>query len=96
MRPNFRFFEGQPGDLYRPTNGDEGLAFDTMFCDYCQKDIVWRETQRDGSGCPIIVAALCDQDPPEWIYGPDGQPCCTVFAEIGAPEPPDPRQLELI
>jgi hypothetical protein len=98
MKPNICFFAGAPGDLYCPTNGEEGWAFDSVWCERCQKDVVWREEQDDGTGCPIIVDALCDRNPPEWVYGSDGQPCCTAFVEIGTPLKPeqaDPNQMEL-
>ena len=44
-------------------------------------------------GCPIIanVMALAIDDPdypPAWVYGPDGQPMCSAFVEIGTDRAP--------
>ncbi len=70
---------GQP---WRPSNGFEGDLFSELVCSRCDKS--------DGWGCQISLAAMCHDKnepeyPTEWIYGIDGQPCCTALTET------DPR-----
>ena len=84
MRPRIRFLAGAPGELYRPTSGDEGRAFDAMWCDCCQKDAKYRITCQGEDGCPIIANTMAyEEDDPEypkaWAYGDDGQPKCLEF-----------------
>lgn len=81
------FIPGTPGEKYCPSNGDEGLCFDSMFCDRCKKDQKYREDMDADDGCKIIVAAMInDADSPdypsEWCYGEDGQPKCTAFEPV--------------
>ena len=102
MRPNYRFFSGDPGKSYRPTNGEEGRAFDAMWCDCCRRDAVYRKTQNGDDGCPIIPLVMAHTEnepeyPGELVYGEDGQPKCTVFSDVDLPEKEeiDPRQLIL-
>lgn len=70
---------GQP---WRPSNGFEGDLFAERVCARC--------TMSDGWGCQISLAAMCyeatePEYPKEWVYGPDGQPCCTAFTEQDTP-----------
>ena len=73
---------GGVGTAYQPSNGTEGMAFYSAFCDHCIYE-TYNEATRD-PGCPIIAAAtrctIGDPDyPVEWQYGPDGQPTCTKW-----------------
>ncbi|TXN80621.1 hypothetical protein [Methylobacterium sp. WL8] len=82
-----RFFVGRTGEPYRPSNGTEGDVFENVWCSGCR-----RQTLPDGNGCLIQLRAwACDLGdenyPPEWIYGADGQPCCTAFSDKHAPRP---------
>lgn len=62
---------------YRPSNGEEGIAFMADWCDRCSRD-------REHGGCSIVALTLClkvdnPEYPSEWVYDADGQPCCTAF-----------------
>ena len=75
---------------YRPSNGTEGLDFQTRFCDRC----IWDHRAHEGNlehGCNILARTLAlgvDDDgyPTEWIedtpYTP-GSARCTAFEECG-------------
>ena len=69
-------------DLYRPSNGTEGMAFQETWCDRCRRDATGR--------CPILGATmLFDIDDPEypreWTFADDGAPICTAFVDRSAP-----------
>jgi len=66
---------------YMPSNGMEEIAFYGLWCDLCQKDAKYRQTQDGEDGCPILAKAtgLCEQ-PDEWIMNEDGTAKCTAFA----------------
>lgn len=69
------------GQLYEPSNGEEGDRFESLFCNQCRH----RGVPEEGTGCEISLRAywilICDpRYPREWIYGLDGQPTCTAFA----------------
>lgn len=70
---------------YRPCNGSEGEWFSSRFCDRCQHDAEYRNTDGEKGGCPILANALCfDIDhadyPKEWVEDDDGaNPRCLVF-----------------
>jgi len=66
-------------EKYRPSNGTEGEAFMSVWCQCCVKD-------SEASPCPIIFKAMTyniddDEYPDEWTYNDDGAPICTAFAE---------------
>lgn len=69
-------------ELYRPSNGSEGMDFMARFCDRCTKD-------RDyDNPCEILgrTLGLMTQDPNyprEWIQDDDGaNPRCTAFERV--------------
>lgn len=75
-------FKARAGEKYRPSNGDEGMAFMDRWCDRCQKDAAFQSGA--GDGCPIAAVTFIYQVddpkyPTEWQYGEDGQPKCTAF-----------------
>ena len=75
-------------ELYRPSNGTEGMDFMDRFCHRCELDRKFRETQDGKYGCEIVARALAfgidDPDyPQEWRI-PKGSvfdPFCTAFEE---------------
>nr|WP_319491094.1 hypothetical protein [uncultured Desulfobacter sp.] len=74
-------FKARFGEIFRPSNGTEGMIFFNQFCDQCKKI----------SHCEIIgkTMALDMEDPgypTEWLYGEDGQPCCTAFEQESVQE----------
>jgi len=92
-----RFFKARAGKPYRPSNGTEGEIFQATWCAQCEANRAFREDHERADGCPIIANTMAlsidDPDyPAAWHYGPDGQPKCAAFVEIGsdaAPRCPD-------
>ena len=88
------------GQKYRPSNGTEGEIFFDAWCRECARDRsmsegVPLEECDDDEVCGIISRTFAhDVDDPEypheWQCGPDGQPRCTAFVEVGEPIP-EPR-----
>lgn len=73
---------GRTLELYRPSNGTEGMCFEAEFCDRCVHD--------SEDKCEIHDRALLfDTDdkeyPHEWWYDGEGNPTCTAFATEIAP-----------
>jgi hypothetical protein len=71
---------------YRPSNGTEGMDFMDHFCDRCERDRIYRETQDGTDGCPIAAASfLYDIKepgyPPEWVEDAEGFARCTAFED---------------
>lgn len=63
---------------YRPSNGDEGLWFMSMWCDKCVKD-------SESRPCRILGRTMAfninDKEyPREWVEDDNG-PRCTAFAD---------------
>lgn len=74
---------------YRPSNGCEGFDFMARFCDRCERDRRYRETQDGADGCRIVAdtfvyAATDPRYPKEWIYDEAGYPVCTAFEKEGS------------
>jgi hypothetical protein len=64
---------------YRPSNGSEGIDFQSLWCDQCTRDNVGQ--------CKILTASIGHgindpKYPVEWTYDADGQPYCTAFNQI--------------
>ena len=75
------------GESYRPSNGSEGWAFQSRWCDRCKGDENYSDTKPE-LGCQILLRSLCCNIgepgyPTEWIYGDDGVPKCTAFIPQG-------------
>ncbi|UIF90918.1 hypothetical protein [Cupriavidus sp. UYPR2.512] len=87
------------GQKYQPSNGTEGECFFEAWCRQCARDRSMREGDDfdecdDNEVCGIIANTMAhkpedDEYPKEWIYGKDGQPCCTAFVQAGQPIPPE-------
>ena len=78
------------GRPYRPSNGTEGMCFTETFCDRCEKDARYRETNDGEDGCPLLAASMLydigeAEYPSEWIEDERG-PRCTAFELEGTPE----------
>ena len=94
--PRVKFFARTPGEPYRPCNGSEGEYFQAMWCEECERDkalngTAFREGREDTEDdwCEIVGRSYRTDEPlPEWVYGADGQPCCTQFVPMGQPVPP--------
>ena len=72
--------------VYRPSNSDDGLGFEMQFCDRCERDQKFRETEDGRDGCEIHTRAYLfnyedPEYPKEWTYDAAGKPTCTAFEE---------------
>jgi len=56
--------EGEPGTVYRPCNGDEGMWFMSKFCDRCVCEPDDGPDEGD-DGCPIIAYAMALEETDE-------------------------------
>lgn len=104
-----KFYE--EGEIYRPSNGTEGMYFTEEYCMNC----IHCDPDPDGEKqCEILCASMCfsigdPEYPKQWQYK-DDQPICTEWVKWDwgndgdpddpdnpkAPPPtPDPRQLNL-
>lgn len=86
-------------DLYRPSNGTEGMRFMEAFCDQClHQNPDPDPVHTKAKNCKICLAAMCyspweSQYPKEWRYV-NGQPTCTAWQKWdwgtnGDPDDPD-------
>jgi hypothetical protein len=55
----------------RPSNGTEGQAWMAAWCETCAKDV--------DDNCPIVLAGLVGNDPPEWHPGPLWSPQTVMY-----------------
>lgn len=92
--PRVKFFERPPGESYMPCNGSEGEFFMAMWCEECERDKVMNgsatveDADKDpGLYCRILNDSFHSEGVAEWVYGADGQPCCTAFVPKGQPLP---------
>lgn len=88
------------GKPYQPCNGTEGLVFTDQWCGQCARDKAFNGTKVHIEDCAedelcqiVAMTMMCgstdDQRyPKEWVFGADGQPCCTAFVHMGDPIPP--------
>ena len=63
------------GELYRPSNGTEGMMFIERWCDNCIKD-----NQEEEIFCPVLGKSFMG-NVPEWIFDDEGIPKCTAYTE---------------
>ena len=94
-----------PGEKYQASNGTEGECFFDAWCRQCARDRSMREGEPieecdDNERCDIIDRSMyfgmdSPEYPPEWVYGPDGQPSCTAFVPAGEPIPPPKDDLTI-
>lgn len=92
--PRINFHPNKPGESYMPCNGSEGEYFHSMWCEECARDkamngSVHREgrEESDDDWCEILGRSFRETSIPEWVYGADGQPCCTQFVHKSEPIP---------
>lgn len=87
----------EPGEPYRPSNGTEGMSFDEMWCNECERDARYRRNPEAGGGCSILCRSLLyeigdEKYPKEWTHGLGGQPMCTAFRPEGTRKNPPKRR----
>lgn len=64
------------------------------FCDRCERDAKYRETDDATFACQILNRALIydvtdPEYPDEWTYDAEGKPTCAAFLPEGAQVPTD-------
>ncbi|MEI6153622.1 MAG: hypothetical protein WCQ90_06005 [Deltaproteobacteria bacterium] len=69
---------------YKPSNGEEGMAFEKDFCLQCEYDRASWEREDYENGCKVLAATFSylvtsPSYPDEWTYDEDGKPTCTKF-----------------
>lgn len=87
-------------------NGDEGYGWMDSWCHRCLRDAPFRNMGK-GTGCPIIMVAMLDRTPAEFLDGPRDeqgrysiahQYTCVEFRAPGGggePQPkPEPPQMD--
>lgn len=82
------------------SNSDEGYGWFAAHCETCVHDAPAR-AGRDHEGCPLIVVALCNRTPAQWLDGPRdergsysiaGQYTCVEYRHEGDTDP-EPRPV---
>ena len=68
-------------ELYRPSNGTEGMGFMDRFCCHCFHERAMTNPKGEGKACSIVARAMAFDEndkeyPREWRYV-DGKPTCT-------------------
>lgn len=96
----------RPGSPF--ANGTEGERWEAAWCDRCLHDAPFRRMGK-GTGCPILMVAVAEMTPAEWLEGPrddngrysmDHQYTCIEFRPPGGrgggePKPkPEPPGME--
>lgn len=89
----------KPGELYRPSNGTEGMIFMEDFCCQCihERWMHHPDTTGDDGKCPIVSATMAydtsDKEyPKEWTYDAAGKPTCTKWVKFDWGSDDDPRE----
>lgn len=82
-----------PGEQYTPSNGDEGHAFISKWCERCERDKVVNgtchaegRTPGDDDWCPIVGASFRGEAV-EWRRLETGGTTCMAFVPLGEPIP---------
>lgn len=68
-------------EIYRPSNGTEGMAFMDKFCCHCFHERAMTNPKGEGKACSIVAKTMAFDEndkeyPREWRYI-DGKPTCT-------------------
>ena len=87
--PRVQFYPSVPGSRYIPSNGTEGEFFHSMWCEECARDKVMsgQATTEQADADPDLYCSILNDSfqadgVAEWVYGEDGQPCCTAFEPL--------------
>ena len=97
MMPRVLFqFPDLAGQLFRPSNGTEGMIWMEEFC-YCCIHEKWSHTQdNNDQKCDIMSRSILYEKkeegyPTEWVFDPEGWPVCTDWKkwDWGSNDGPD-------
>ena len=91
-------FKQCAGESFRPSNGTEGMIFQSAFCDRCIHENYNPQTGC-GKHCEVLTATMLFDErdaeyPKEWRFDSDGWPVCTKWVKWdwnndGDPDDPD-------
>lgn len=80
---------------FQPSNATVGASFIDGWCARCKRDRVMNgsvdiDAASDSDLCPILGATMAfsppsQQYPSEWRYDDEGDPVCTAFETVDAP-----------
>lgn len=78
---------------YRPSNGTEGSAFYSKFCENCKHE------DPPDKCCSILARTMAfgvedEEYPEEWIYNDEGLATCTAFERPGPRRKPKYRSKD--
>jgi hypothetical protein len=76
------------GEVFMPSNGTEGMAFTSEFCDNCIHE-KWSHTQDHADkACDILSRSIIywydsgnPEYPKEWRFSAEGWPVCTAWVK---------------
>lgn len=60
----------QSSDRAPFSNGTEGFAWESNWCDRCLRDAPFRNGLKGATGCPLLLVAITGRTPAEWLDGP--------------------------
>lgn len=60
--------------IYRPSNGTEGVWFESQWCENCIKNPI----SPDAKQCNVLCKELCNIPTGKWVYKQQA-PTCTAF-----------------
>jgi hypothetical protein len=64
---------------YRPSNSDEGMWFESKFCQRCIHEKYLHTQQKGDAQCEIFNKAFWEGYVDEWIYDENDNPICTAW-----------------
>lgn len=91
-------------ERYQPSNGSDGMAFMSEFCEQCMFDNSQKKVYCDVLNRTMIHDIKDEEYPKEWVYDGNFKPTCTKWKKwdwsINDNDPPqeeiiDPAQLGL-
>ena len=80
---------------WRPSNGTDGMWFESKFCDKCGLE-TWDPETDKGIKCSILDGMILygvdkKEYPGELIYDENGKPTCTAFKLPSPRKKPEPK-----
>lgn len=71
---------------YRPSSGDEGLWFESKYCDNCKHASTPSPEYEVGEPCDILMRSMFfdlddNEYPKEWVTI-NNEPTCTAYKEV--------------
>ena len=77
---------------YRPSNGTEGDAFMSFYCEKCSRDPFTEKYTCERLALSMAFEKGDSEYPRDWVTV-DGEPTCLAFRLPQPPPPPQPGEL---